>query len=58
MVQWDCLDDAGSTWEPVSRISEDVPTLLQKHILQLGPSAAIKKGLKKRQAISFHWIGC
>lgn len=57
MVQWDCLNDADSTWESVSRISKDTPTLLKTQIRQLEPSAVVKEGLKKRWAFLFDWIG-
>ena len=51
LVQWKGLDEAESTWEPVSRILEDAPAMLEKQILLLKPSAAFKEGLKKRYGL-------
>ena len=45
LVQWERLDEAKSTWEPVSRILEDAPAMLKKQIRLLKPSAVVKEGL-------------
>ena len=50
-MQWEGLDEAESTWEPVSRILEDAPAMLKKQIRLLKPSTAVKEGLKKRYGL-------
>jgi len=48
LVQWEGLDDAEGTWEPVSRIMEDAPTVLRRALKRIKPSATIKRELQRR----------
>ena len=51
LVQWEGLDDAEETWEPVSRVLEDAPTVLRRELRKIKPPAAIKQELQRRYKI-------
>ena len=48
LVQWERLEDAEGTWEPVSRIMEDASTVLRRELKRIKPSATIKRELQRR----------
>ena len=52
LVQWEGLDDAEETWEPVSRVLEDAPTVLRRELRKIKPPAAIKRELQHRYNIN------
>ena len=51
-VQWEGLEDEEGTWEFVSQILEDAPTILRRELRRLKPPDEIKSGIKRRYKIN------
>ena len=49
---WQGLDDAEGTWEPVSSVLKDAPTVLRRQLRKIKPPTAIKRELYRRCKIN------
>ena len=50
-VAWEGLEEAKSTWEPVSRVCHDVPAVLHKELKALRLKAEQKRALVQRYGL-------
>ena len=51
-VLWEGLEDDEGTWELVSRVLEDAPTVLRRELKRITPRNEIKTGLRQRYHIN------
>ena len=50
-VAWEGLEEAESTWEPVSRVFHDAPAVLRKELKALRVKAELKRALVQRYGL-------
>ena len=50
-VAWEGLEEAESTWQPVSRVFHDAPAVLRKELKALRVKAELKRALVQRYGL-------